>query len=327
MGWLSRHLKGKNVDRTPADDSLPPEWTPAAEESRKDGLYNEAPEDEFEEAERFCEANPVDPPRFLASYDVDHIRASGARAWGLVQPSLTRFRGKVLNVDAERKGGKKVVEVITERGCGDTCVLSNFPILGGVYDIQGKEGVYFEVTMLKMEGIVAIGTFIIFKLLFYLFTICILTGTACQPYPAYRFPGWNRLSAGLHLDDFSKFFEDPNGGRPYDGRLSHISPGDTVGCGYEFASGTLFYTLNGERLDAAFRGVYLPRAQYDVYAALGVGGPGENHVLVNFGGDDGEYLFKWKPGREWAWQIDGHVGRLAGSSTEGDELPSYSQVA
>ena len=64
-----------------------------------------------------------------------------------------------------------------------------------------------------------------------------------------------------------------------------------------------------------------------MYAALGVGGPGANHVLVNFGGDVDEHLFKWKPGREWAWQIDGHVGRLVGSTSEGDELPSYSMVA
>ena len=153
-------------------------------------------------------------------------------------------------------------------------------------------------------------------------------GTACKPYPLYRFPGWNRLSAGLHLDDFSKFFEDPNGGRPYDKQLAEeFSVGDTIGCGYEFASGSLFYTLNGTRLETAFRGLYLPRDKQDVYAALGVGGPGANHVLVNFGGDVDEHLFKWKPGREWAWQIDGHVGRLVGSTSEGDELPSYSMVA
>ena len=33
-------------------------------------------------------------------------------------------------------------------------------------------------------------------------------GTICKPYPDYRLPGWNRLSAGLHLDDMQKFYED-----------------------------------------------------------------------------------------------------------------------
>ena len=162
MGWFSKHFKGKGVDRhgsDPSDDAPPPAWAPAVEQSRADGLYNEAPEDEYETAEAFCRTNPVEVPRFLASYDVDRIQATGARAWGLVEPPLpTRFRGKVINVNPDSKAGRKVVEVITERGCGDCCVLSNFPILGGLYDVQGKQGVYFEVTILKMDGIVAIGT-------------------------------------------------------------------------------------------------------------------------------------------------------------------------
>lgn len=30
---------------------------------------------------------------------------------------------------------------------------------------------------------------------------------ACKPYPLFRLPGWNRLSAALHLDDRRKFYE------------------------------------------------------------------------------------------------------------------------
>ena len=49
MGWFSKHFKGKGVDRhgsDPSDDAPPPAWAPAVEQSRADGLYNEAPEDE-----------------------------------------------------------------------------------------------------------------------------------------------------------------------------------------------------------------------------------------------------------------------------------------
>ena len=135
-------------------------------------------------------------------------------------------------------------------------------------------------------------------------------------------PGWNRLSAGWHLDDLRKFFEDPDGGRDYvdDSIVSRISVGDTIGCGYEFATGNLFYTYNGLRLPNAFTGIYLPRTKHDVFAAIGV--EGECQFQVNFGGE----LFKWKEGNEWAWRVEGHVGRLTGTSGahNDDELPAYS---
>jgi hypothetical protein len=134
---------------------------------------------------------------------------------------------------------------------------------------------------------------------------------------------------GLHLDDRQKFCEDPNGGRPYGDILqeTEIQPGDVIGCGYEFRSTSLFYTYNGERLKSAFSGMYVPRQEYDIFAAIGVGGPGPNKLIVNFGGDDQDHLFRWKPGREWGWLVDGHVGRLsATSSSVGDELPTYEEV-
>lgn len=143
-------------------------------------------------------------------------------------------------------------------------------------------------------------------------------GTSCRPYPLWRLPGWNRLSAGLHLDDFRKFFEDPEGGRDYTNLLNHISPGDTIGCGYEFSSGALFFTHNGQRLPNAFTGIYLPRQNYDVFAAIGV--EGYNVFDVNFGGE----LFRWKEGNEWAWRVEGHVGRLTrGYDDPNEQLPAY----
>lgn len=119
-----------------------------------------------------------------------------------------------------------------------------------------------------------------------------------------------------------KFYEDGTGGRDYSPVLRQISPGDTIGCGYDFASSGLFYTYNGLRLPDAFGGVYLPRAQYDVYAAVGVEGACE--FEINFGAE----LFKWKEGNEWAWRVEGHVGRLTGSSSgfADEELPAYDMV-
>lgn len=195
------------------------------------------------------------------------------------------------------------------------CLLSNLPVIAGLYDIKGKTGIYYEVQINRMDGFVAIGeSEEIHRISFSRFGI----GTACRPYPLWRFPGWNRLSAGLHLDDLRKFFEDPNGGRDYTDALTHISRGDIIGCGYEFRNGVLFYTHNGVHLPTAFTGIYLPRQNYDVFAAIGV--EGRCDFQVNFGAN----VFAWKEGNEWAWRVDGHVGRMAGgASGADDELPTY----
>lgn len=110
-----------------------------------------------------------------------------------------------------------------------------------------------------------------------------MVGTACKPYPDWRFPGWNRRSIGLHLDDFRFFKEDDEGGTNYDplsgaideltsGRYSHNLPDShplnteslppklrTFGCGFklaqtsspeepDFPSEEVFFTRGGERL-------------------------------------------------------------------------------
>lgn len=127
------------------------------------------------------------------------------------------------------------------------------------------------------------------------------------------------MSAGLHLDDMRKFFEDPDGGRDYTSAVSSIKPKDTIGCGYEFGNGVLFYTYNGMRLPPAFTGLYLPRENQDVFAAIGV--EGRCDFRVNFGGAD----FEWKAANEWAWRVEGHVGTMASGSGMDDELPAYQE--
>ena len=140
-------------------------------------------------------------------------------------------------------------------------------------------------------------------------------GTACRPYPPWRLPGWNRLSAGFHLDDGRKFFEDPDGGRDYlNLNLNPIHPGVTIGCGYDFATASIFYTYDGYTLPTAFTGVYLPRNSQDVFAAVGVEGSCEVHV--NFGASP----FRWNDGNQWSWKVDETFDDLALTV---DDLPAY----
>ncbi len=82
----------------------------------------------------------------------------------------------------------------------------------------------------------------------------------------------------------------------------------------------MFFTYNGRRLNAAFRGVYVPREAHDVYAAIGVGGPGRNEFVVNFGGEGTDRPLRWTAGREWGWSVD-HV-----SAGPGSGLPAYEDV-
>lgn len=301
MGFLSSLLKGKHRE----ENSAPPEWQAAPGRSYAYGLKDDATEDEYQNAENFCLQYPPDPPRILPSHALETISQKGCGAWGLEYPQSSRFAGEIDNPALREKSSlPPVVFVQTGKKCKDTCLLSDLPILFGQYDAQGKEGVYYEITIRKMKGVIALGT-------------------ACRPYPQWRLPGWNRLSAGLHLDDFRKFFEDPDGGKDYDtpdypGILSKIHEGDTIGCGYEFSSYSLFYTYNGVRLPPAFTGIYLPLHLYDVFAAIGV--EGECAFEVNFGTD----VFRFKPGNEWSWKVDRNM-RMSGSAGEmGEELPSYS---
>ncbi|TBU29989.1 hypothetical protein BD311DRAFT_248753 [Dichomitus squalens] len=309
MFWLkaafhsSSHSKGKGRAHSPPSDA-PPEWEPCAEEVRPLGVHSDAPEQDYRAAETFCRTHPPQPSRLLSSESIERIRALGCGAWGLEVPTAAegpRFRGRIDNGGEKPRSG--VVRVTSDYRCPDSCIFSTLPILAGLYDTRGKEGVYYEVKMIRVPpqpGSIAVGV-------------------ACRPYPGWRMPGWNRLSAGFHTDDCSKFFEDPDGGRQYAGEFA-INAGDVIGMGYRFAAGEIFWTHNGRSLGTAFTGVFMPREQYDVYAAIGITGPGEAELEVNFGAG---WDFEWKEGNNW--KVQGHVGMLSGGlGGADDDLPSYS---
>jgi len=93
---------------------------------------------------------------------VDRINVLGCKAWGLEQPTFhhpytrRQFCGLIQNL-SDIKGGSGMIDVKTYAQCEDVCLLSDLPIMGGLYDIQGKTGVYYEVLIKKMDGVIAIG--------------------------------------------------------------------------------------------------------------------------------------------------------------------------
>ncbi|KAJ3935577.1 MAG: hypothetical protein NXY57DRAFT_460114, partial [Lentinula lateritia] len=306
----------------PDSDSLPPEWAPAPEASYTHGHYNEATDQEFQDGISFCLEHPLYPASLVPSRFVDRIKLEGAKVWGLEIPQdRFRFSGGVNNISPDSKG-QNLVHVTTEKHCQDYCLLSNLPIVAGLYDTSGREGVYYEVIIHEMNPP---RTFL-------------AIGTSCRPYPTFRLPGWNRQSTGWHLDDLRKFFEDSDGGRDFTddgGKLSlpwnpknrseqYIPLGSTIGCGYIFQTGSIFFTFNGLRLPNAFDGAHLPRRERDVFAAIGVSG--KTRFDVNFGGEP----FRWMPGNTWQWRVERLVERLhaidvSSTSGGGDDLPAYSR--
>jgi hypothetical protein len=95
----------------------------------------------------------------IPSDAVDRINAIGCKAWGIEVPTSPRFVGSVQNLN-DSKGGSGVVRIQTGAACKDVCLLSDLPILAGLYDTQGKTGVYYEIYIHRMEGIIAIGWFL-----------------------------------------------------------------------------------------------------------------------------------------------------------------------
>ncbi|KAG9316011.1 hypothetical protein JVU11DRAFT_3672 [Chiua virens] len=289
----------------------PPAWTSAPELSRVYGRFNEASEEDCDRGDAFCAQNAIEHSRLLPSSDIDGITEQGCNAWSLefhiTDPTFRQrrtFDGTIRNQSKTYDGTGIITKVETTKECNDCYLISNLPFVGGLYyrPQAHDRGVYFELTIQKMRGVIAIGL---------ITTLCgvpscliklSMIGTVSRPYPHFRLPGWHRSSAALHLDDMRKFYENPDGGQEsgYWEAIGGRSPavGDTIGCGYEFGTGgTLFFTFNGQRfVPDAFKGLYLGD-KHDVYAAIGV--DGENMFTVNFGGD----FFKWAPGQRVGLEI------------------------
>ena len=104
---------------------------------------------------------------------------------------------------------------------------------------------------------------------------CIAVGLATQDFCSEkRLPGWDENSFGYHSDDGGIFH---GGGH----RLAVYGPGfgvgDVVGCGFNYHSGSIFFTLNGQHLGDAFT-VTTANCSLSLYPTVGV----DAHVQISF---------------------------------------------
>ncbi|KIH88548.1 ran-binding protein [Sporothrix brasiliensis 5110] len=91
-----------------------------------------------------------------------------------------------------------------------------------------------------------------------------------------RPPGWEPGSWGYHSDD-GNVFTDHGSGKKYG---PSFGPGDIVGCGVNFRTGTAFFTKNGEDLGVAFKDI--KSSSLKLFPSVGMKKLGE-HIRVNFG--------------------------------------------
>jgi len=154
---------GQTYHPPAAPPPSPPKWAPAPELSYTEGKFADAPENEYRDAERVCKIYPPEPPRLLPSDVVDRINIEGGKVWGLEFPAGPRFQGQVININSgQEKRGPAVVQVMTRPDCGGVSLLSNLPIMAGLYELQGKTGVYYEIMIQRMNGIIAVGELLSF---------------------------------------------------------------------------------------------------------------------------------------------------------------------
>jgi len=154
--WFGSHKNKENPSSQPSQRA-PPAWSAAAEQSHRFGLKYEATEDSYESGISFCQEYPLLRPMLVDSVTVDFVNLRKAEVWKINDPQYPGFRGQVYNG----------LRIVTDPQCQDTCLISNWPIIGGYYSRLGMKGVYYEITVNVMDpdsdGVVSFGMYISLK--------------------------------------------------------------------------------------------------------------------------------------------------------------------
>jgi len=112
---------------------------------------------------------------------------------------------------------------------------------------------------------------------------CVALGLSTSRFPLRgRQPGWDSHSVGLHGDDGCLYHGVGISEMVFSPRFG---AGDTVGCGLHLPSGTIFFTLNGHHLGAAYR--LADGFSGDLYGTVGI--DAHQHIRINTGLDVFQY--------------------------------------
>jgi hypothetical protein len=269
------------VGETSAPSYQPPNYPPPSG-SHFDSLYSNAPDDERDMGEMFCNQHSLFPPLNMAVEDLE--RATADEYTLIAPPAMTvpknsklttwkRFKGDFQN---ERKD--KTVFIRSKKDTKDCIFVSDKPFYAPRSLRNAR--IYYEVTITSLphpdDAAIAIG-----------FT--------CLPYPPFRLPGWHRGSLAVHSDDGRRYVNDSLSGKDF---VRPFQEGETIGIGVDYARQVVLLTRNGmfenewslvQDMNTSgtdpyrgFRdgGVHGITGESDVYAAVGV--YGSVGVIVNF---------------------------------------------
>ncbi|KAI9140088.1 hypothetical protein BKA69DRAFT_585460 [Paraphysoderma sedebokerense] len=144
---------------------------------------------------------------------------------------------------------------------GINCVNSNYPVPNGV---SGNGVYYYEIKVMEKEGVHYVAL-----------------GLSTVPYPDFRLPGWAKFSIGYHSSGRKQINRIVGPGIEYG---KPFEAGAVVGCGIDFNSRTIFFTLNGQNLGPAGDATSCDWAwnpRFDIFPCIGSNGA--SVVAVNFG--------------------------------------------
>lgn len=117
---------------------------------------------------------------------------------------------------------------------------------------------------------------------------CVAVGVGTRSFQFQsRMPGWDQQSYGYHGDDGGIFHASGGMLKQFGPKFG---PGDTVGCGIDYVSRGIFYTLNGKFLGYAWENISNEVLQKDLFPVVGI--DTNSPIHMNFGSvDSGPFQF------------------------------------
>ncbi|GME23192.1 SPla/RYanodine receptor subgroup [Neofusicoccum parvum] len=252
-----------------------------------------------ESAFRWCNAHPLRPPHAHSPAQLSAL-AFGRVALAPPPPSFT---GE-LRPHASSPGR---YAARTASGCGDACLATALPLYAAAAHAPALTGrpktAYFELRVNGVGGMPGTSAGSLEEA-----DAGIAVGFVAQPFPAWRLPGWQRGSLGVHGDDGRRYVNDTFGGVDF---TTAFAPGETVGIGVTWSlprnppayggggggggaprlDAEVFFTRDGKRKggwdlheeldERAIGGTVGLDGDYDVYGAVGVFGGVDFEVFFN----------------------------------------------
>lgn len=235
--------------------------------------------EDAERASEFCERYPLLRPTNPSRAAYEAVQNHNLRP---VPPR--EFKGKVF---VEEKTGHWKGD--TDSRNGECVVLSHLPLYFATSEAYETQTIYFEVKLTATKGSPT-GE-----------PAAISVGYVAQPYPSWRFPGWDRGSLGVCSDDGHRFVNDDSGGKDF---TRPVEVGETIGIGMQIGGCKggdnhrqikVFFKRNGEQKeneewdlhevrDSDSGGIEGLEGDYDLYAAIGIFGGVEFEACFDLSG-------------------------------------------